>query len=486
MRPYPEYIHTYQKSGELKLLPDGTNVNIYGEKSYQGIYCTQGVDPQTRQSGIHCNQYTQIMINNITMNPSWDCHSRMEYTTLFSFEDQHFTLIFGFLISFAFASAFFTMIHDWRLIKHRRDLSKMSPWFPSNKDGNTCEKLLCFHCYGESLDGKHCDLNDVCYVKYHCKHCKCCNLSLIIMIFATIFIFLTFFTTLLAWWIFVMAMYLFVWPFICCTSNSWSNCKQLNGNICKISYLWIGLAKFGLMITTSLVTFYGFWGINVFIKGWYIYSDYETVPDCSCYCHYVLPPANFYALMIVTYALIINVLSFLYRETCKMIPNQIDYIMTKRYIAPISHETNILDILKKDPMQTMLYRKNKKLDEKGDNFSLMEESDEVLLKTKDAFSINVSEKDEASNGKVKSNVFGPRNLLVAAYMAMTFFAILILIVFTATGFVTIGVSNAVGLPHWLSQMIMWIGIVVLSTFILIVVISWCWGVCFNYSTGKAK
>ena len=54
------------------------------------------------------------------------------------------------------------------------------------------------------------------------------------------------------------------------------------------------------------------------------------------------------------------------------------------------------------------------------------------------------------------------------YLFMLVVGLLMMIVFTAIGFVAIGVSTAAELPYWLSQLIMWVGLVVLMIFIIFV------------------
>ena len=162
-------------SDKLELLPDDTKVNIWGDRSYQGIYCKTDEDPLYNDIELNCNAFSQQMANNITMNPSWHCHSRLNYSNLFVFENQHFTLIFGLLITLTFIFAFFTVIYDWRLIKHRQDLTKMVEWFPNHDDDMLFEYLCCWKC---CLSNKNNNKNKPNKSKfdndYHKKNAKCC------------------------------------------------------------------------------------------------------------------------------------------------------------------------------------------------------------------------------------------------------------------------------------------------------------------------
>ena len=457
------------KSGKLELLSNSTNVNLWGDKSYDGIYCRVGQTPPSANpfsQKLDCNPYAILMSNNITMNPSWDCHTRLSYDNLFVFENQHFSLIFGFLIMFAFISAFFTVIHDWRLIKHRRDLSKMTEWFPNDDDSKLFDYICCWkYCESKNRNGSNSNnsISNIFDTNHYKTTAKCCNCSCIIIVLLCIAYicclpFIVSLAVLQA--IIIPFAFIFLRPFFCCSQSSWQEFKKFNGNLCKISYFWIGFAKFGLMIMSIILTFYGFRGFNVYLTTWQV-EPYcgDLCGTCKCYCHYVLPSTNFYGLMIVTYLLTFNILSFLYQHSCKSMRYKLDYLLTKKYIQPLNYHGDTLQILRENPMQTILYT-NKKYDE--DVYDGMDD-DGKDVDIEPNMSINGPEKWDDVLLEVRED---NRKALSCMYGTMLVLGVLLMIFFTAMGFIAIGVSNANHWPDWVAKLTMWIGIVIVSIFII--------------------
>ena len=469
------------RAGKLELLPDGTKVNIWSDRTYQGIYC----DSTNINSDLNCDTIAQRMANNITSNPSWDCHARLNYSSLFKFENQHFTLIFVLLIIFAFISAFFTVIHDWRLIKHRQDMTKMTRWFPNHQDSLLFDYVCCWKCCSSNNDpDKDCDKQMI----ERCNNSKCI-ICLIIWFFITrILLAVVGVALALVQAIFIPLAFIFLRPCFCCSKSSWNRFMDFNGYLCEISYFWLGIAKFGLMIMTVVLTYYGFIGFNVFIGEITPLYSYST---CNCYCHYILPPTNFYGLMIVTYLLMFDTLSFFYQHAFESIPYKLDYLLTKKYIQPMNYDGNTLDVLRRNPMQTILYQ-YKKNDDDNKEIHIDSANQPVLLHTKES-DINLGDEDKDVNkytameddGLVlqwmkdetkKNKNTSTKNkggCLCCAYGTMFVLGVILMLFFTALGFIAIGISNANNWPHWVAMTIMWIGIVVASVFILFFAVVLC-------------
>ena len=471
------------RSGELKLLSDSTKVNIWNDRSYQGIYCHSD---RPINGDIDCNEVAQGMVYNITMNPSWDCHSRLNYSNLFIFENQHFTLIFGLLISFAFISAFFTIIHDWRLIKHRQDITKMTDWFPNHDDGLLFDYMCCWKCCGSNNKTKKEATNSA-------QDPECCNracIALIIWMVVSIITAPLIVGAALLQAIIIPLTFILLRPFYCCSKSSWTRFMDFNGNLCEISYLWLGIAKFGLMIMTILLTFYAFTGLDVLLGK---FSQLYSSDSCTCYCHYVLPATNFYGLMIVTYLLMINILSFLYQHGFKSIPYKLDYLLTKKYIQPMNNNGNVLEILKMNPMQTILYQ-YKKNDIDMNVYKDMENEDNLLYTKESELCVNTranhidahqpnQEDDEAYQYEYTGNKQGffetkertkhKNGGLCCSYVTMFMLGVLLMVFFTAIGFVAIGIQNANHWPHWLAVTIMWTGFTLASIISLFFAVVCC-------------
>eukprot|EP01084_Bolivina_argentea_P142668 250619_1 len=438
------------KPGELKILAYATKIGIIGQKSYQGIVCEPFGSPMP--SPTDCNDVAQQMANNITMNPSWDCQSKLEYSDLFVFENMHFALIFGLLVTFAFIAECCVTVHDWRLIKHRRDLSKtVNIWFPNHDDDTQYDPICSGTCIEPICNYKISD-------HYHC----CLELLFILLV---VIMSPVIFGCIIIFYFTLPLYFIFIYPFNCVGANAWRRFKNFDGNLCKISYLWIGLAKFCLLIMTMSLTMYGFAGFSVFI-----HTSYNPYGDCYCSCHYVFPSTNFYGLMIVTYVLMLKNILFLYQETFESIPNKLEYLMSKTYVAVMNVDSNVFQILKNDPTQSILYKKDDtSMPDEAMNENYGSMSDEaILLRAKDELHTQVNAVAHIDNG----NVVESRNCLHCLYGSMFVLSVLLIIAFTTMGFVLLGISNAYNWPHWASQMMMWIGIVgliicILSTCLLL-------------------
>eukprot|EP01084_Bolivina_argentea_P050242 92379_1 len=468
------------KPGELKIFTDERKVTIWGDRSYNGITCDLDNPPSEYWNyKLDCNDIAKNMANNITLNPSWNCQTKLSYSNLFVFKNQIFSQIFACFVTFAFIAAFFTLIHDWRLIKHKNDISKMgeTPWSPSwdVEEG----PLLCYKCKCDDI----CDcishkLFDHCIIfksikKYEHKPCIqfpllfCCVIPYGLIIFPLLLamgiIFLIVFPV----------YYLFIYPFMCCGKNEWRRFTDFNGNLCMISYLWIGLAKFGLMIVTTLLTWYGFMGFNVFIREYEPDPDYVTLyGSCKCSCHFVLPSTNFWGLMIATYLLIFNILVFLYRHAFKSMPYNMDYLISRRYIVPVGSIGIIAE--KNDPTQSILYRNGGSGSNKTRGGMLKEK---LIFKDDRDYELQVGgindDVKEVESDDKRTTLNDQRRCLHLFYGSFFGCGVFWIVLYTAIGFIPFGLVNANDWPQWVSDTIMWTGIIIVSIIVLIILLIWC-------------
>ena len=414
-------------SGNLEILDGDAKIDIFGLTSYSGIVCRVDQGPLYATS-TDCNDIAQNMAKNITNDPSLDCPAKLEYPNLFEFEKQNLRNIFISLITFAFLTAFFTILHDWRLIIHRYHLSKIE-WTPTDIEFNKIK--MCYSDWAQWF---------------------CCPFYII----ASIFVFI-------------------LYPFVCFTSAECRKCKKFNGGICRIAYLWTAIARFGVIVTSSLLTWYGFYGFESYLATHYKSNFGDDSPDytCKCYCHFVLPASNGWGLIITTYIIIFYNLQFLYRHAFKAIPLNLDLLLSRTYYVPMNY-VNIILSDNNDPTQSILcsydYKKDKDKnsgvgDVNVDGYELMGDDDENAIQLEvadktvrdpDSLPINL-----VMSGKyAKSEDVKQRRCLLTSYLVLYFSSFCWMILFTGIGFVPLGVSNANNLPEWLSSSILWIGIIV--------------------------
>ena len=225
-------------SGKLEILESDAKIDIFGLKSYNGIVCRVDTGPLYATS-TDCNNIAENVAKNITNDPTLDCPAKLEYPNLFEFEKQHLRNVFILLVTFAFLTAFFTIIHDWRLILNRYHLSNIE-WTPTDNEFNKIRI-----CHGD---------NNTSWL--------CCPFYVIISIF-------------------VLVLY----PFVCFTSDEFTKCKTCNGNICRIAYIWTAIGRFGVIVTASLLTWYAFYGFELFLGTHYKHNDTHNY-TCQCYCHF--------------------------------------------------------------------------------------------------------------------------------------------------------------------------------------------------------